>query len=293
MRFSNIAAVALSALLSAGLVGAAPASEDTKYFHEPGRDDYLGHYDVRYFKEKVSYEEREDTLIHMIRAYLNTFREKGIETWVAHGTLLGWWWNGKILPWDWDLDTQVSGATLEYLGKHHNMTTHHYVSEDGKTERDYLLDVNPWAWQRERGDGMNIIDARWIDIRNGLFIDITGLSETKPDTAPGIWICKNYHRYKTTDLYPLRESTYEGVPVQVPYAYEAMLIEEYEAKALMLTEYEGHRWEPNTKEWVKYTDEEQSKLIARELPEPHIPRSVQSRSSATGLRNIFRLFGGS
>jgi hypothetical protein len=35
----------------------------------------------------------------MIRAYLMTFNELGLETWIAHGTLLGWWWNGKILPW--------------------------------------------------------------------------------------------------------------------------------------------------------------------------------------------------
>lgn len=69
---------------------------NTKYFHEPGNDHLLGHYDQRYFKSIVSYEERTDTLHHMIRAYLCTFRELGIETWVAHGTLLGWWWNGKV-----------------------------------------------------------------------------------------------------------------------------------------------------------------------------------------------------
>lgn len=71
---------------------------DHKYFHEPGGDDILGHYDTRYFHGVVSYEERTDTLTHMIRAYLNTFRELGLETWVAHGTLLGWWWNGKVVP---------------------------------------------------------------------------------------------------------------------------------------------------------------------------------------------------
>ncbi len=69
---------------------------DTKYFHEPGGDDLLGHYDKRFFKGVVSYEERTDTLHHMIRAYLNRFHELGLETWIAHGTLLGWWWNGKV-----------------------------------------------------------------------------------------------------------------------------------------------------------------------------------------------------
>jgi hypothetical protein len=59
-------------------------------------DDILGHYDVRYFHGVVSYEERTDTLQHMIRAYLGFFNTNGLETWIAHGTLLGWWWNGKV-----------------------------------------------------------------------------------------------------------------------------------------------------------------------------------------------------
>jgi phosphorylcholine metabolism protein LicD len=176
----------------------------------------------------------------MIRAYLKFFKDQGLDTWIAHGTLLGWWWNGKRLPWDWDLDTQVSASTLHYLGENHNQSIHKYESEDGQTKREYLLDVNPWIWERERGDGMNIIDARWIDIRNGLFIDITGLSETHPDTMPGVWSCKNYHRYKTTDLYPMRETVFEGVVAKVPYSYDQILINEYQEKALIVTDYEGY-----------------------------------------------------
>jgi hypothetical protein len=72
-----------------------------KYFHEPGghepgEDDRLGHYDTRYFHSLVSLEERTETLTHMVRAYLTTFQKLGLETWIAHGTLLGWWWNGKV-----------------------------------------------------------------------------------------------------------------------------------------------------------------------------------------------------
>ena len=137
-----------------------------------------------------------------------------------------------MLPWDWDVDTQVSGATLDYLGKNLNRTIHHYVSENKKVKRDYFLDVNPWIWERERGDGMNIIDARWIDVRNGLYIDITGLSETRPTQQPGVWSCKNSHRYHTRDLYPLRETMFEGVPALVPYAFDKVLTDEYSQNAL-------------------------------------------------------------
>jgi hypothetical protein len=31
-----------------------------------------------------------------MRSYLLFFAEKGLETWIAHGTLLGWWWNGQV-----------------------------------------------------------------------------------------------------------------------------------------------------------------------------------------------------
>lgn len=186
----------------------------------------------------------------MIRAYLGFFRDHGLETWIAHGTLLGWWWNGRILPWDWDIDTQVSGETLGYMAKHLNNTRHKYVAPKTSTAREYLLDVNPMSYERVRGDGMNIIDARWIDTTTGLFIDITGLSETQPYVNPGVVSCKNLHRYRLNDLYPMRETIFEGVTTKIPYAYDKLLVEEYEEKALTLTDYEGHHWDARSKQWV-------------------------------------------
>lgn len=76
-------------------------ADRNKYFHEPGghepgEDDRLGHHDSRYFHGLVSLDERTETLTQMVRAYLTAFRKLGLETWIAHGTLLGWWWNGKV-----------------------------------------------------------------------------------------------------------------------------------------------------------------------------------------------------
>ena len=149
-----------------------------------------------------------------------------------------------MLPWDWDIDTQVSEETLKYLADTMNNTRHTYTAASSESHnnpitRTYLLDVNPMWTERDRGDGFNIIDARWIDVHNGLYIDITGLSETHADILPGVWSCKNYHRYKVKDLYPLRETIYEGVIAKVPYGYDRVLQEEYEQKALVMTEYEG------------------------------------------------------
>ena len=69
---------------------------DGKYFHEPGGSELGNHYDTRFYRGVQTYEEKQDTQLHMIRAYLTFFAEKGVETWLAHGTLLGWWWNGKV-----------------------------------------------------------------------------------------------------------------------------------------------------------------------------------------------------
>ncbi|KAI4610939.1 hypothetical protein J4E80_007970 [Alternaria sp. BMP 0032] len=251
---------------------------DTKYFHEPGGSITLGHYDKRFFKGIVSDEERTDTQSHMVRAYLNFFRENELDTWIAHGTLLGWWWNGKRLPWDFDLDTQVSDSTLQHLGAVHNQTRYHYTSYDGAVQREYLLDVNPWIWERERGDGMNIIDARWIDLRNGLFIDITGLSETHPDKNPGQWVCKNYHRYDTSELYPMRETMFEGVPAKVPYNYDKILVDEYKEKALIETNFHGHRWDPDVKEWVKNEETLAKEAEERKKKEEEDKKKVEEES---------------
>ncbi|KAI9780287.1 MAG: hypothetical protein M1816_003129 [Peltula sp. TS41687] len=266
-----------------------PIGEEPKYFHEAGEKDTLGHYDQRFFKRIDSDEDRRSTLQHLMRAYLKFFRERNIETWIAHGTLLGWWWNEKLLPWDWDIDVQVSDSTLEYLANHLNGTKYHYVSEDRSMERDYLLDVNPFWTKRDRGEGLNIIDARWIDIRTGLYVDITGLSQNRPKHPQEIWMCKNLHEYRTEDLFPMQESMFEGVPTKVPYSYEKILSEEYERKALTNTEYEEHRWDPQKKEWVNKA--EKPHLITQdETPHPHVPISVQPRSTAPGLQNLGRLF---
>ena len=67
-----------------------------KYFSEPGSDSRLGHYDLRFFRGEVSNAERKQSLRQMMQAYLVFFNEIGLDTWIAHGTLLGWWWNGQV-----------------------------------------------------------------------------------------------------------------------------------------------------------------------------------------------------
>ncbi|KAK8087341.1 LicD family-domain-containing protein [Apiospora phragmitis] len=258
----------------------------TKYFHEPGGGLELGHYDARFFQGEVAYAEHRAVLRQLIRSYLTTMRALRVETWLAHGTLLGWWWNGQVMPWDYDLDVQVTTTTLHYLAKHFNHTLHTYTDRDGESKdnnndsnkntttttttttttqkpkaKQYLLDINPYYAEASRQDGRNVIDARWIDTSNGMFVDITGLMEQRfADTlgpAPGLWSCKNYHHYATTDLWPLRRSEFEGVAASVPYGFDPVLRGEYGAKSMRATVWQGHRWQPARKEWVKIVVGEQ------------------------------------
>lgn len=287
--------------------------KEQKYFHEPGWDLESGHYDKRFFQGKVPYEQHQPVLRHLIRSYLTTLKSLGVETWLAHGSLLGWWWNGQIMPWDYDLDVQVSVATLAFLGERYNRSTHDYeydvddedeaaaiegafsvnlgldtnatelvlagssdnvsnsnitgygnknlgdhdggsvgggkVKQGGVNDTEtpasttikktYLLDINPHYAALTKGNGANIIDARWIDTSNGMFIDITGLRERDPQKSPGVWSCKNNHRYRTGELWPLRRTEFEGVQAWIPYAFDKVLTDEYGPKSLVVEEWAG------------------------------------------------------
>ncbi|KAI8955997.1 hypothetical protein F4801DRAFT_527620 [Xylaria longipes] len=108
-----------------------------------------------------------------------------------------------------------------------------------KIKRTYLLDVNPHHGALTKGNGANVIDARWIDMSNGMFIDITGLREREPERSPGVWSCKNNHRYLTAELWPLRRTEFEGTEAWIPYAFDKVLTDEYGAKSLVTEEWAG------------------------------------------------------
>ncbi len=75
----------------------------------------------------------------------------GIETWIAYGTLLGWYWGKRVLPWDNDGDAHISVESLETLINHgHNMSVHERYPEAPLPHTgQYLLDSNPhWRDQR-------------------------------------------------------------------------------------------------------------------------------------------------
>jgi hypothetical protein len=221
----------------------------------------------------------------MVKAYTDAMARIGIRTWLMHGCLLGWWWNARIMPWDTDVDFMVNEPGIQELGSWWNMTVHHFDASalglfDSSPELDsgykladdqglsikklqdevialggkkYLLEINPHYANASTKDKENVIDARWIDTATGLFIDITTL-HIQPDSeessgGQGLYT-KDQHAYTSTQLFPLRTSTFEGVSVKVPFDYEAMLLDEYGRKAITQRWYRGWKFEVESKEWI-------------------------------------------
>lgn len=294
----------------------------SKYFHE---SIYHPHYDGRFSSAILPIATRQFHIKLLLRSYTLAMQRARVRTWVMHGSLLGWWWNRGVFPWDSDLDFCVEEEGIRELGAWWNMTVHEFGAEElgvdvrehddrgtrniwdsntkgaGSKEEDglekiqqpsglkagtwekvieegkkYLLEVNPHSIDSSTGDTHNRIDARWIDTSTGLFIDITTVHPVPADSAtpverakhkfflahtddnahevsrhdPDEMYTKDTHLYTTAALFPLRESTLEGTPVSVPYAYEQLLIEEYGPHALTETWFNSYKFDGERKEWV-------------------------------------------
>ncbi|KAF3764470.1 hypothetical protein M406DRAFT_29237, partial [Cryphonectria parasitica EP155] len=150
-------------------------------------------------KDVLPYSEQKDALKNLVQTYLATFAELGIETWLMHGSLLGWWWGQKVLPWDTDIDVQVTEESMHYLASYYNMSTFHYKTSRMPYGKYYMLEVNPNYINREQTDTSNVIDARWIDTDSGMFIDITTVRYNLTHPAgEGILSCKDGHEFRDT-----------------------------------------------------------------------------------------------
>ncbi|CAK7202573.1 mannosyltransferase [Sporothrix eucalyptigena] len=219
-----------------------------KYFHE---SIFHPHYDGRFADRVLGYNEQKQALKSLVQTYLSTFADIGVETWLMHGSLLGWWWNRQIMPWDSDIDVQVMEPSMYYLAAYYNMSVFHYKTPRLPEGRDYLLEVNPHYTNRDQSDWMNVIDARWIDTETGLFIDITTARyDPSHPAGEGILSCKDGHEYRDTYLFPLRDTMFEGAPVKIPYRFRDILEAEYTASALVRTDYHDHIFDDLKMEWV-------------------------------------------
>lgn len=251
------------------------AAGPPKYFAEARlQGNLLGdHYDWRFFNG-VMYGTYEQTLVlhRLVRSWLSFCRKVGITTWVAHGSLLSWYWNGFAFPWDNDVDVQVPIMDLHKLSLNHNQTLIVEDTEDGFGR--YFLDCGTFITLREKGNGNNNIDARFIDVDTGLYIDITGLALSSTQAAgrydPRIpeelkkkpfeannyikaYNCRNNHFSTLGELSPLVKTYVEGEIGYVPQGYTPILQAEY-SRGLLSKKFSGHVFLPQLRLWLKEKD---------------------------------------
>lgn len=149
----------------------------------------VSHSDSR-FAVQLDEDALRTTLVALVNS-LNDFAQiHNITLWLAHGALLGWYWNAALLPWDTDVDVQTTFEDIQTLAQYHNQTSHEDLTRSATTT--YLLDVNPQYSDVSQQDVANKIDARWINTSNGKFVDITAVHDT-PDNIS--LRCKDGHHY--------------------------------------------------------------------------------------------------
>ncbi|KAJ3353980.1 hypothetical protein HDU83_005996 [Entophlyctis luteolus] len=217
---------------------------DTKHFHECGtdakRDDRFAdeticpkqgnrtvfsndpYFAMRHTKHNIA--QAREVLISLLAAWSEFSRSVGAFWWIAHGGLLGWFWNGRLLPWDTDLDVQVPLQTLLRL------VAYNQTVIGGR----FLFDIGPSIYVRTP-QVFNTIDARLVDTKSGYFIDITGIAKVHDNSE--LLFCKSPHGYSYSDLMPLIETSLNGVTVWRPRAAVKILAKEYREEALYTAKY--------------------------------------------------------
>ncbi|KAJ3102416.1 hypothetical protein HK100_004368, partial [Physocladia obscura] len=190
-----------------------------------------------------------DSLRGLLWAWSKFAKKEEILWWISHGEMLGWFWNAKFLPWDVDLDIQMS--TLQML----QLVQYNQTLLAGR----YLIDVNP-ALVVRTPQKTDTIDARVIDITSGFFMDITALSQLATESSSeSVFVrCKSPHDYHYDKLMPLQETMLEGVKVWRPRSAVSILVEEYREKALVDEFYsphqmaKGYTWNRDKQEWCNF-----------------------------------------
>ncbi|ODQ77787.1 hypothetical protein BABINDRAFT_168748 [Babjeviella inositovora NRRL Y-12698] len=255
-----------------------------KYFSEtPLTGTTIGaHYDWRFFSGLTHQNLAEQRIVlhHMLRTWLKFTGEFGFTTWLAHGSLLSWYWNGLSFPWDNDMDVQMSLEALHAMTLQFNQSL--VVGLDESYD-NYLLDVGTYITERSPGNGKNSIDARFIHTGTGLYIDITGIALTS--ATPGLlytkyledqWVelglpgsyaevvpeqrldahtkmnmlnDRKGHCIALEHLTPLRQTIVEGTPAYIPRGFQRVLENEYMG-GLTRKEFDNYVYMPQLRNWI-------------------------------------------
>ena len=117
-------------------------------------------------------------------------------------------------------------------------------------QRHYLIDIHPSHRDANRWEKDNdLVDARWVDMQNGVFLDMSAVWKQTGEDSQTTLRCKdgsqynvsynhsrsscskhsktNYSLPKISDIYPLRSSLLENSPILLPNNPDKILTHEY------------------------------------------------------------------
>ncbi|CUM66789.1 uncharacterized protein PRCAT00004471001 [Priceomyces carsonii] len=233
------------------------------------------HYEWRFFNGALRYikddwtmeqlETREQIILdRLLRNWFRFAEEKGIISWIAHGPLLAWYWNGLMFPYDLDIDIQMPSSELNRLSKNYNMTLVIEDLEEGYGK--FLIECATFLHHRDMPSKDNHIDARFIDIDTGTYIDITGIGKNNEVPPPEydshirnknanggsveLYMDRRKHWLNFESINPLRYSMIGGVPVYVPNDIMSMLNREY-SQGTRSYHFGGYYYVPLVRLWVE------------------------------------------
>ncbi|ODV59200.1 uncharacterized protein ASCRUDRAFT_37987 [Ascoidea rubescens DSM 1968] len=224
-------------------------------------DAELHHYNFPFIKQIITHDERLHVIHHLVRSWFKFCENYGIVTWINYGNLIGWWFNAQNLPWDNDVDVQVSIQDLDKIGRLYNNSL---IVENPKNGNAlFWLQTDPFY--PHDGLGKNFIDARFIDTRTGIYIDVSALWNTPNDPPNNLYPsdmsedekkkqvevhCKHWQWFLLTDIFPLRRTIYEGAQAYIPRKIETILNRFYSDRAITETRIFKHNYQEDISLWV-------------------------------------------
>lgn len=239
--------------VSSKFIAVPPKPSKYKYYQEAFNQT---HFDARFYDNysatihpkslPLSY--TNSHLVDLMRSFSKFTKQFNIqEWWIAHGTLLAWFWNQKIFPFDTDIDIQVTLWGLNQL----------WGLNGTVFENKFLLDVNPNSHIRgltnRQPYDLNVIDARFIDMDTGNFIDITAITSIMSQGGrrrkDAYLSCKSPHYYRYDELFPLTKTFLEGdIEVNRPNQPLVYIMFEYGEVCLFNRFYKNYTFKEN--EWI-------------------------------------------
>lgn len=144
--------------------------------------------DYRFYDLELieKYQLKNAKLQQLIRGWIHFSRIAGVNWWLTHSSLMGWYWNGFHLPFENRATAQVPiGDLFDKLIPHNQSIIFDYKDSTTGHYGSFFLDINPFSINAGNdADGknkVNLVDARFIDMSTGLVLDISASRAFKPD----------------------------------------------------------------------------------------------------------------